>query len=230
MTDTTTPSRKPSVSANDVANLLRESIRRGRFVPGQRLVEIDLIRESGATRSRVREALQRLEAEGIVVIEEFRGASVRSFSEDEVRQIYSARMVLEGLAAREFAAADKPAEKARLAEIQAGMNQWETTGNHDHYARLNSEWHTLIINGSGNSYVRDFLSRLTVPIHRLLFSTFYNAQRIDSANADHKLITAAIIDGRPDDAEMAMRRHIEQGFQALSVINFARQDFDAHPV
>lgn len=208
-------------STRGVADWVRERIRLGRFVPGQRLVEADIITETGASRSKVREALQRLETEGLVSIEEFRGASVKRFGRDELRQIYRARMALEGLAAADFAAADAPEAKRRLESIQEEMNRWESSGNHDQFARLNGEWHALIIDGAGNDYVRQFLARLAVPIYRLLFATFYNAPRIDAANADHRVITAAIVEGRAEDAERAMRNHIEQGLSALS-------ELDAH--
>lgn len=211
--------RADTPAARDVVEWIRSRIRLGRFVPGQRLVEADITRDTGASRSKVREALQRLEADGLVEIEEFRGASVRRFGRDEVRQIYRARMVLEGLAAAEFAAADAPAAKADLARIQDELNQIEHLGDHDRFARLNGEWHELIIDQAGNDYVKQFLARLTVPIYRLLFSTFYSAQRIDAANADHRTITAAIVEGRVADAEAAMRQHIESGLGALSEID-----------
>jgi L-alanine-DL-glutamate epimerase-like enolase superfamily enzyme len=60
---------------------------------------------------------------------------------------------------------------------------------------------------------------LGVPVYRLLFSSFYSAQRIDSANADHKVITRAIVEGRSEDAESAMRNHILDGFTAISELN-----------
>lgn len=205
--------------ARDVVDWLRERIRIGRFVPGQRLVEADITRDTGAGRSKVREALQRLEAEGLVQIEEFRGASVRKVTLDEVRQIYSARMVLEGLAAAEFAERGTQAAKEELARIQHELDQIAHLGNHERFALLNGEWHRAIIDGAGNDYVRQFLGRLTVPIYRLLFSTFYNAQRIDSANADHRRITIAIVEGRAAEAEQAMRDHIAAGFSALSEID-----------
>ena len=58
-----------------------------------------------------------------------------------------------------------------------------------------------------------------MPNYRLLFSTFYTAQRIAMANADHRLITAAILDGRVEDAERAMRAHISQGLDAITELN-----------
>jgi DNA-binding GntR family transcriptional regulator len=99
------------------------------------------------------------------------------------------------------------------------MNALENSGNHDRFAQLNGEWHSLIIEGSGNGYVAQFLARLTVPVYRLLFSTFYNTSRIDSANAGHRVVTSAIIEGRVEDAESAMRQHITEGLGALSEIS-----------
>ena len=107
MADPTTipnPSGSEAFKTGAVADWVRERIRLGKLVPGQRLVEADMVRDTGASRSKVREALQRLESEGLVTIEEFRGASVRRLGIDEVRQIYQTRMALEGLAAGEFAA------------------------------------------------------------------------------------------------------------------------------
>jgi DNA-binding GntR family transcriptional regulator len=208
-----------SVKTGDIVALLREQIRLGRLVPRQRLVEADIVKETGASRSKVREALRRLENEGLVSIEEFRGASVRHLSMDEVHQIYKARMALESMAAGEFARSENARLKKELNKLQTGMNALERTGAHDRFANLNDAWHKLIIEGSGNRYAAQFLAQLTVPVYRLLFTTFYSAQRIDRANADHKVITRAIVEGRADDAERAMRSHILDGFAALGEIN-----------
>jgi DNA-binding GntR family transcriptional regulator len=202
-----------------VVDWVREHIRHGRLVPGQRLVEADIVKATGASRGKVREALRRLESEGLLTIEEFRGASVKRLGRDEVRQIYQARMALEGLAARECALRADAALRARLAQVQEELNDGEHAGNHDRFARLNGTWHGLIITGSGNEYIAQFLKQLTVPIYRLLFASFYTAQRIAAANADHRLITAAIVEGRADDAEQAMRAHIHNGLDALIELN-----------
>lgn len=211
--------RKTAVPAREVIELLRDKIRVGRLVPGQRLVEADLVKETGASRGKVREALKRLESEGLVSIEEFRGASVRQLNMEEVHQIYQARMALEGMAAAEFARSGDKAHKLHLQKLQRAMDALEATGDHASFAQLNDTWHKLIIAGSRNTYAAQFLTQLAVPVYRLLFSTFYNAQRIDRANADHKLITKAIVDGKPEAAEKAMRNHIKDGFSALTEIN-----------
>ena len=88
MNDSTSPqnssSKEDIVTAEDVISYLRTKIRNGHVVPGQRLVEADIMRETQASRGRVRSALQRLQADGFVVIEEYRGASVKRHSREEV--------------------------------------------------------------------------------------------------------------------------------------------------
>jgi DNA-binding GntR family transcriptional regulator len=214
MSKTSTPK-----SPVDAAAWIRERIRIGRLVPGQRLIEADLVRDSGMSRGKVREALRRLEAEGLVSIEEFRGASVRQLGKDEVRQIYEARMALEGFAAAAFAASRNTALKQRLATLQEQLNAAASNGLHDQFALLNHDWHKLILEGAGNTYITQFLAQLTVPIYQLLFPAFYARERISQANADHQLITAAIIAGRATAAERAMRAHIRSGLAALTELS-----------
>lgn len=216
---TATAGEGHNVTTREVVMSLRDNIRLGRLVPGQRLIEADIVRDTGASRSKVREALHRLETEGLVSIEEFRGATVRQLSMDEVRQIYTARMALEGMAAATFAKSDSKPLKSKLRKLQTAMNALEKTGDHQRFAQLNDAWHALIIEGSGNSYVAQFLSQLSVPVYRLMFSSFYGAQRLDRANADHKIITQAILDGRADLAEQAMRDHIQDALLALNEIS-----------
>jgi DNA-binding GntR family transcriptional regulator len=79
--------RKTEAELLEIETFIREGILEGRFVPGQRLVEIDLMNELGATRSAVREALRRISTDGLVQIERNRGASVRKISRKEVSDI-----------------------------------------------------------------------------------------------------------------------------------------------
>jgi DNA-binding GntR family transcriptional regulator len=132
-----------------------------------------------------------------------------------VRQIYQARMALEGLAAAECAMRADDALREKLRGLQSMLDEVEQASDHDRFAKLNGAWHRTIIEGSGNPYIAQFLRHLTVPIYRLLFSTFYSSQRLVEANADHRVITAAILEGRAADAEQAMRAHISHGLAAL---------------
>lgn len=205
-------------SSQEIAAWIRQRIRNGRFVPGQRLVEIDLIRQTGSSRTRVREALQRLEGEGLIQIEEFRGASVRHMSIGEVRQIYRARMALEGMAAHEFAAGASAAQLAELQSLQERLDQCVADRAAEQFGRLNNEWHRMVVEGSANLVLGDHLRRLNVPIHRLLFESFYDQRRLRIANADHQNMLGLFLARDAEGAERAMREHVWNGFQTLELI------------
>jgi len=209
--------KRPPTGA-EIADWVRERIRTGRFVPGQRLVEVDIIRKMGASRSKVREALQRLEGEGLVQIEEFRGASVKSTGLEEVAQIYRARVALEGICAADFARFASDAHKEQLRSVQEQLDRCVEERAPDRFGRLNIEWHRLIVEGSGNAVIAELLKRLNVPIHRLLFESFYDEGRLRTANADHQKMLQLLMAGDADGAEAAMRRHISDGFETLSKI------------
>ena len=89
-----------AVSAVDqVMEAVKDGIRQARYVPGQRLVEPDMMRDFAVSRGTVREALRRLAAEGFVQIELYRGASIRKMSRDEFVELNEIRALLEGYAA-----------------------------------------------------------------------------------------------------------------------------------
>jgi len=79
--------RKTAMELLEIEAFIREGILEARFVPGQRLVEIDLMNEFSVTRSAIREALRRVAADGLVRIERNRGASVRKITRKEVSDI-----------------------------------------------------------------------------------------------------------------------------------------------
>ena len=207
----------------EIADWIRDRIRRGQFAPEQRLVEVDIIRKTGGSRLKVREAFQRLAAEGLVDIEPFKGASVRSTSLEEVRQIYRARAALEGVTAADFAIVATDEQRGRLQQLQDELELCVENHAPERFGRLNAEWHQLLVDGSGSVLIGELLQRLNVPIHRLLFDSFYDAERLRTANEDHRRILKAILDRDGPAAEEAMRAHVRAGFEMLSAIETAYQ-------
>lgn len=213
----------PAPTSVELADWIRERIRRGQFAPEQRLVEVDIIRKTGGSRLKVREAFQRLAAEGLVDIEPFKGASVRSTSLEEVRQIYRARAALEGVAAADFAIAATDEQRERLQQLQDELELCVENHAPERFGRLNAQWHQLLVDGSGSTLIGELLQRLNVPIHRLLFDSFYDAERLRTANDDHRRILKAILERDAPAAEEAMRAHVRAGFEMLSAIETAYQ-------
>jgi len=202
-------------SSAEIADWIRARIRNRRFVAGQRLVEFDITRRTGGSRFKVREALQRLAAEGLVTIEEYRGASVRSATLEEVRQVYRARAALEGICAADFARVATSDQRARLGGIAVAMEHAVEAGTSEDFGSLNAQWHGLIMEASGNAVLLGLVQRLNTPVHHLVFETFYRADRLRSAVNDHREILDAIMAGNAEAAEVCMRRHVENGLRYL---------------
>jgi DNA-binding GntR family transcriptional regulator len=205
----------------EIADWIRERIRNRRFVAGQRLVEFDITRKTGGSRFKVREALQRLEAEGLVTIEEYRGASVRSATMEEVRQLYRARAALEGICAADFTRNATREQRALLKKTAKALERVAEAGTSESFGGLNAQWHGLIMEGSRNAVIHGLVQRLNTPVHHLVFATFYRAELLRSAVADHKAIVDAVMDGDPARAEKAMRQHVENGLIYLQKIENA---------
>ncbi|MXO58426.1 FCD domain-containing protein [Altererythrobacter salegens] len=210
---------KKGPSGIEIAEWIRMQIRRQRLVPGQRLVEVDIIRQTGGSRFKVREALQRLSAEGLVDIEEYRGASVRDASMEEVRQLYHARGALEGICAADFTRKATPEQKSELSRIAAEMDECVAGAAPEHFARLNAQWHNLIMEAGGNLVIQGIVQRLNTPIHHLVFESFYRGERLRAAVEDHRIIVDAIMAGDCYAAEAAMRKHVINGLKYLSELD-----------
>ena len=205
-----------SVDAARLARVLKQRIKLGAIAPGQRLVEADLMRETGASRGRVREAIKALATEGLIVIEEYRGAFVKKFTPEEVFQIGQARENLESFAARLIAERKlEPKLREELKEIQKGLNEAAAAMRFEEYTQFNEKLHTFIYENCGNKFVADFLERLRVPVFRLQHQAMYRDPMILKGNAEHESIVNAILAGDGDLAEALMRSHVRKGASAL---------------
>lgn len=213
-------SRRKAPGVQQLVEWLKQRIMQGVLAPGQRLVEAEISRETGAGRAHVREALRRMEVEGFVEIEEFRGASVKRLSRADVRAIGDVREMMEGLAARLAASADMGAEaRAQLRSLQLELDAAAQRREIERYQSANRRYHALIVEQARNPYVASFLERLRVPILGLQFRAFFASESGLARNADHRQITAAILKGDAAGAEAAMRAHIRRGNEDLAALD-----------
>src|ERR1700754_508002 len=133
-----------------VGDDLREAILRGDYLPGERLVEAQLIERFAASRFTVRAVLQDLAADGLVRMEKNRGAHVRKVSLAEAVEITEVRMVIEGLMAARAAERVTERQAADLEEIASQMRDAVAAGEHRRYSDLNQRLHSLIRDISGH--------------------------------------------------------------------------------
>ncbi|MBO1900959.1 GntR family transcriptional regulator [Leucobacter weissii] len=187
--------------------IIRERILQAQYRPGELLREVALADDLGVSRTPVREALFRLEHDG-VLSRSAKGLRVRVFSIDEIVAVYDAAIVLEAEAAR-LAALRRTTQQIltlkRIADQAAAQ-----VAAHEDPLRLMDSWHFQLWEAAQNPSITDLLSRLSAQLFGLPTpkSRFdYWQESVESHNA----INAAIEQQSPDEASRLMRRHMEHG-------------------
>ena len=196
---------------------VRSWILEGEYEPDERLVEEQLAERLGVSRTPIRQALTMLEAEGLVEIAPNRGATVCSFSVEEVWDIYDLRAVLEGHAARRAAGRIRDRELVELRRLAAEMEQTTSERFADHEEEIrqlvarNQEFHGTIVTACRNQRLGRLIRR-TVEIP-LMFKAFfwYTPYERTISNHYHRQILHALEQGDAERAEIVMREHVYEG-------------------
>jgi DNA-binding GntR family transcriptional regulator len=204
--------RRPTRLGDEVYNAIYSQLMSHAIAPGGRISVDHLVRELGVSQTPIREALSRLEAQGLVVKTHLIGYSAASqMDKSRLEQLYELRLLLEPFAAAKAALAMTQASLDSLEGMARRMQslQAETPqAAYGQFAQRDSEFHELIASESGNDLVREALANLHTHVH--LFRLFYHSQATTEANDEHARIIDALRQRDPDAAADAMRSHIER--------------------
>jgi DNA-binding GntR family transcriptional regulator len=204
---------------------IREKIRRGEFVPGQRLIVADLTQLLNVSPGPVREAIRRLAGEGLVEVQPNRGANVRLLTAREVADIFDLREVVEGLLARQAAKHIREADNySKLEDIMKRMATSCEMGDVASYSELNQEFHNTIYRISENKRAAEISQQLAMPLYQFRFHHFMDVAMMNHSYRDHEQISKAILEGDSVNAERFMRMHVRNsGMMILETVpTFAR--------
>lgn len=183
---------------------IRAAIRDGSLAPGERLTETDLAARFGVSRTPVRQAIARLEAEGLLTREARRGLTVTRPDHQQVIELYVMREVLEGAAARLAAQHASETEIAAMAEIvEQEPAAFRDAGA---LAEVNQRLHGLLYLAAHNRYLLRSLEQLAATM-ALLPTLLTQGGRAEQAHAEHRAIIAALLARDGTAAEAAARAH-----------------------
>ena len=195
---------------------LKQGIIDGTYQPNQRLTEMELSQVLGVSRPTARQALIRLEQEGLVVIQPNRGASVRSLSVPEALRTLRIREVLDGLAASLAAESATEDELAEMSAIIAAMEKHVAANEMLEYSRLNGRLHTTILRAARDESLYRMLASLNHALVRYQYRTILVPGRLDESLGEHKEIVLAVTSRDPVAAEQAVRKHVARVRETLS--------------
>lgn len=192
-----------------VFNTLRQAILRGELKPGERLMEIQLAERLGVSRTPIREAIRKLELEGLVLMIPRRGAEVAKISEKNLRDVLEVRRCLEELAV-ELACQrmdDEALEHLALAhkkfmEVVKGTDMMQM-------AECDEAYHDVIYEATGNQRLIQLLNNIREQMYRYRLEYIKDAGKRQILVHEHERILAALQQHHVKEAKDAMREHIE---------------------
>lgn len=198
-------------AARKAYEVLRSEIIEGRYAPGDRITEADIAEKAEVSRTPVREALRRLEAEGLIRFVPNQGAFVSSWGDDVVEETFELRALLEGYAAKLCALRSDEAQQKqlrKLAERQLKESESRKQGYLKRITDLNEEFHQVIMDAADSEQLRSMLGLLNnAP---LVFQTFRDYSKADLIrSAHHHLELVEAIEAHDSEwAASVMRSHL----------------------
>lgn len=190
-----------------VGDAIRERIVSGQYQPGTRLKINELCTHFGISSNPVREALQQLQGEGLVVILPNKGATVRPVDEDLIRHIYDIGAGIDGILARRCAAMATDAQVEKLRQMQLQMERYDDEGDPVRRGKLNGEFHSELGLISGNLEAYEIRKKHHILIGVIRLKYGHGSGRFAEVRREHWAIVNAIAARDPDAAEAAARHH-----------------------
>jgi len=200
----------PRGTTEQVAERIREAIVSGRIAPGTWLRETQLATRLGVSRIPVREALARLEAEGLVKRVPYRGTIVARLTLDQVNESFMLRSLLEGFATKLATPHLTPEEITRLRSLAAQLKKCARTRHHEAADPLHREFHAIIYNRCGSEKLIRWINELYNQFPKNLRRT----ARFSEPPEECRRIVEAIQNGDAELAGKLMSQHLENGARA----------------
>jgi DNA-binding GntR family transcriptional regulator len=203
---------------------LRRAIHEGDLRPNERLVEAEIAVLAGVSRTPVREALHKLQVDGLVAVTG-RGFVVGTVSADELAELCAVRETLEGMASGLAARSRTEMDLIALRHVADQFRGAAARGDVPDLVRLNHAFHEVIWQAARNRYLARQLHALRGQIERLQPTTLAVPERQRIATAEHDAIVAAIEEQEVDQAERTTRDH----FQGAMALRLAMRHLEGPP-
>ncbi len=191
-----------------VFSTMRKAIVEGNFKPGQRLMEVQLAEQMGVSRTPVREAIRKLELEGLVVMVPRKGAYVAGLTSEDIREVVEIRVVLEGLAAKKAA---QNAKQEEIERLENSLRYFEEAANKNNIIDLisyDTEFHDIIYKAAQNSKLMQMINNLREQVQRYRVAYFTQMNNTGLLLKEHNEMLNAIKDKDGNLARAIAEEHI----------------------
>ena len=199
-----------------VFNTLRQAILKGELKPGERLMEIQLANKLGVSRTPVREAIRKLELEGLVLMIPRKGAEVAEITRQDMEDVLEVRTALEELAVKD--ACDHITD-AQLSELKKASNEFKKALLEGKdlvtCADADMHFHDVILSATNNRRLIQMLNNLSEQMYRYRFEYIKDFSQHDRLVEEHKVIYQAIVKKDKETASNMAKVHIDNQKKAI---------------
>ncbi len=194
---------------NQTYDIIKNMIILREIEPGKKINEEHIAKEIQVSRTPIREALCRLENEGIVTIIPRRGAFVSDLTENNVREILLIREVLEGLVVR---LAVENMDAKTLQKLSKAIAKVSSIPEEDrdlvNYTRSEVDFHSILLSASNNQMLKNMMDMVNAHLQIIRLRTVVIPERAQKTVKEHQQILKAIEKGDAQSAEALMRKHV----------------------
>ena len=203
-----------------VFNTLRKAILTGELKPGERLMEIHLANRLGVSRTPIREAIRKLELEGLVIMIPRRGAEVAQITEKSLKDVLEVRRALDALCVELACERITEEGKVKLREACSEFEKATKTGEVTAIAKADVALHDIIVEATGNARLIQLINNLSEQMYRYRFEYIKDESRHEKLVEEHRMIYESIIEKDKEKAAKAAKLHIDN--QEKSIIRQIR--------
>lgn len=200
--------------AEQIEQFLINAIMQGKYEPGQRLVENELLREFGVSRSPIREAFLSLVKSGLLVSVPRNGTYVKEVTVKDIREKFPVRAYLEGFAAGLAVPQMGDGEMAELKSALAKMKASAEKKDFRAYTDSHNAFHWIFIHGSRNDTLINIIKTLRQDILWLRFSYLWHVENHQDALPVHQEILELFVARKAEAAESLVRKHIVRNMES----------------
>ena len=200
--------------AEQIEQFLISAIMQGTYKPGQRLVENELLREFGVSRSPIREAFMSLVKSGLLVSVPRNGTYVKDITEKDIREKFPVRAYLEGFAAGLAAPQMGPDDIDALGAALARMKESADRNDFRAYTESHNGFHMVFVNASRNDTLINIIKTLRQDILWLRFSYQWHVENHQNALPVHQEILELFVVRKAEAAESLVRKHIVRNMES----------------
>lgn len=198
-----------------VFQTLRQAILRGELEPGERLMEIHLANRLGVSRTPIREAIRKLELEGLVVMIPRRGAIVASITEKDLKDVLEVRRTLEIMAGEIACERITPELLEQLKNTGHEFMVRKDTNDFTSLAEVDVKFHDIIYAATGNQRLISILNNLREHMYRYRLEYLKDTGSHERLNSEHYEIYEGIRNGDKETVKAAIGRHIDNQRDAI---------------